>query len=303
MSTRERETATPREGSKLSDSAFVYFQRLVASRIGVQLPDKAYLVESRLCEILQDRGFPDAEALIKEIRLGDAALASDAIEAMTTNETSFFRDIHPFETLATDVLPDMLERKKSGVLRIWNGACSSGQESYSLAMTLHEHFPEAAHPSKIKILSTDVSPIMVARTKEASYSRFEINRGLPAGHAEKYFEQEGRRWVAKPLLRELVSATELNLLEPWTRIPRCDVVVLRNVLFYFAPLVRQEILRRIRTEVLTPQGCLLLGATENFLETANGFQRRRVGRTALYHVDRSGRSGTTGANSWPRPFL
>ncbi len=265
----------------ISASDLAYFTDLIDRRIGVQLEGKAYLVESRLQPIAQDNSLADAAAVIGAIRRGDRTIEDAAVDAMTTNETSFYRDQHPFETLVTEVIPELVAAT-GGRLTIWNGACSSGQESYTLAMSIRDHFPDLTLPGRTRILSTDVSAAMVHRTREGRYSRFEVNRGLPATQAVKHFEQEGRHWVAKPELRAMVEARELNLLEPWTGVPRCDLVLLRNVLIYFTPAVKKEILRRIRTTVLAPHGCLLIGASETTVGIDDGYEARRVGDSTIY---------------------
>ncbi|MFK8024016.1 MAG: protein-glutamate O-methyltransferase CheR [Ilumatobacter sp.] len=256
------------------------FIALVDKEIGVQLVGKEYLIESRLQPVALELGLSSVADLLSKIRRGDRAASGRAIEAMTTNETSFFRDQHPFEMLAKHVLPEAAAR---GRLTIWNGACSSGQESYTLAMAIIDNVPSLAMPGRTKIVSTDVSPEMVQRTKAGKYSRFEVNRGLPTNLAVKHFDQTGRSWTAKPALRSMIDAREMNLLGPWRGIPTCDVVLLRNVLIYFTLPVRKDILRRIRTEVLKPGGCLLLGASETTNGIDDGYESRRVGTSTFYY--------------------
>lgn len=279
-----RSEGPAKSGSGLSPDAFAFFEKLVKDRIGVQLTGKAYLIESRLQPLVRIHGLSSLEALISRIRSGDRTLTTAAIEAMTTNETSFFRDNHPFEALVSDILPEMFKAKPTGRIRIWNGACSSGQESYSLAITLHENFPRESGAGRIEILSTDVSREMVDRTSAGSYSRFEINRGMPTGLAQKYFDQQGRNFVAKPSLRSMITAKQHNLLETWTVIPRSDLVLLRNVLIYFSNDVKREILRRIRVDVLNPGGYLILGGSESTIGVDPAYETRRVGQTNLYHA-------------------
>ncbi|WP_420452493.1 CheR family methyltransferase [Ilumatobacter sp.] len=264
-----------------------HFRQVVDRRIGVQLDGKEYLIENRLRAVAQNHGLDSTAAVLAAIRRGDRAVESDAIEAMTTNETSFFRDQHPFTSLAEHVLPP-LAAANGDRLTIWNGACSSGQESYTLAMTIADHLPHLAVGGRTRIVSTDVSPAMVERTAAGTYSRFEVNRGLPAALAVRHFEQTGRNWTAKPLLRSMVEARELNLLEPFRGLPRCDVVLLRNVLIYFTVAARRDIVRRIGTEVLKPGGCLLLGASETINGFDEGFESRRIG-SATFHYTRGKR--------------
>ena len=258
-----------------------FFVEKVDRAIGVQLDGKGYLVESRLQPVAQAHELADAAAVITEIRAGNRRLERAAIEAMTTNETSFYRDNHPFETLVEHVIPELVTHT-GGRLTVWNGACSSGQESYTLAMTIRDHFPDLTKPGRTRIVSTDVSEEMVARTRAGRYSRFEVNRGLPATQAVRHFDQDGRMWVAKAELRDMVDAREVNLLGAWTGVPRCDLVLLRNVLIYFTTDVKRDILRRIRTDVLQPHGCLLLGASETPAGLDDGYEARRHGNTTVY---------------------
>ncbi len=271
-------SAAPPSADAVAVRAFI---ELVDRRIGVQLAGKEYLIDSRLQTVVHEQGEASVAALLLKIQRGDHRLERLAVEAMTTNETSFFRDQHPFQALIDEVIPD-LTRDNGGRLTIWNGACSSGQESYTLAMSILDHFPVLAGAGRTRIISTDVSPEMVARTREGSYSRFEVNRGLPTALSVRHFDQTGRTWTAKPALRSMVEARELNLLQPWTGLPKCDLVLLRNVLIYFTVPVRQDILRRIRTEVLRPGGCLLLGASETVAGIDSGFESRRIGTSTFY---------------------
>lgn len=262
------------------NAAFV--ENLVRQRLGIELGGKAYLMASRLHRVARVNGLADVNALADRMRAGDRDLADQALDAMTTNETSFFRDGHPFEALASDVLPRLFAARPTGRIRIWNGACSSGQESYSLAIMINETFPHEARSDRVEIFSTDVSPTMVKRTREATYSRFEVNRGMPARLFQKYFDQDGRNWVAKPALRDLVTVREMNLLDRWAGIGTFDIVLLRNVLIYFSNQVKADILGRIRTNVLNPGGCLILGASESTVGVDSGYVGRKVGSTTLY---------------------
>ena len=275
-------TTTGTAEGTLSAADIDFFVGLVDRKIGVQLSGKEYLIESRLQPLAREHGLGSAAEVVAAMRRGDRAVETAAVEAMTTNETSFFRDQHPFETLVTDVIPDLVSTT-GGRLTIWNGACSSGQESYTLAMSIRDHFPDLVLPGRTTILSTDVSPQMVERTKAGRYSRFEINRGLPATQSVKQFDQDGRNWVARAELRSMIDARELNLLEPWVGLPKCDLVLLRNVLIYFTVPVKQDILRRIRTDVLKPGGCLLLGASETTVGIDDGYESRRVGGSTFYY--------------------
>jgi chemotaxis protein methyltransferase CheR len=213
----------------------------------------------------------------------DKELEIDVIDAFTTNETSFFRDSHPFEDFVNIVMPELLaKRPPTASIRIWCGASSSGQEPYTLAMIFAENFPELVAQHRIKILATDLSRTMVARTQEGRYSQFEVNRGLPAPMLIKYFDQVGRDWQAKPELRNMIDAKECNLLEPWPMVPRSDIVFLRNVLIYFSAETKTDILERIRTKVLHPDGYLFLGSSETTLNLQTELKAMRFDRGQCY---------------------
>ena len=276
---------TKTDAPSIGPAEIDFVTKLVATKIGVQLEGKDYLIESRLAPVARKLGLADASALISKVRMGDRVAEGAVIDAMTTNETSFFRDQHPFETLTGHIIPDLLAKRGPGSgLSIWNAACSSGQESYTLAMQLFEKFPTVAKSPRTKILSTDVSPVMVQRTKAGEYSRFEVNRGLPTSLAMKYFEQDGRQWRVKPELKAMVDAREFNLLDPMTNFVRMDLVLVRNVLIYFPRDTKRAILERIRTQVLKPDGWLMLGASESTLGIDDGFEPRRIGDSTFFCV-------------------
>jgi chemotaxis protein methyltransferase CheR len=271
-------TTTTGTAPELSSDLSAYLIQVIDQKIGIQLTGKEYLIASRLQPLVQEFGVPGPDELVNRMKRGDRRIEAAVIDSMTTNETSFFRDLHPFETLAKEVMPSVLA--KNGSVKIWNGACSSGQESYTLAMLISEHFPNQA--SSFQIQSTDVSPAMVKRTTEATYSRFEINRGLPANLSVKYFDKTGRNWTAKPNLKAMVRARELNLLGPYSSVGKCDIVLLRNVLIYFTPDVKRDIIGRIRRDVLKPGGCLLLGASETTSGIDPEYESRKIGQSIFY---------------------
>lgn len=288
------ETPTPRAtggstpASELKPEDFDFVKQLVKRQIAIQLDGKEYLIESRLSPVARAHKLASVEELVACLRAGrDKALIDDVIEAMTTNETSFFRDNHPFDALRTEIIPNFKKAGGAGQLTIWNAACSSGQESLSVAMMLCEHFPELATPAKAQLIATDVSPAMVQRCADGIYSRFEINRGLPANLATKYFEQAGRNWQAKPQIKGLIKAHVMNLIRPWSGVPKSDVVMLRNVLIYFPAETKTDILTRIRTTVLKPGGCLILGSSESTAGYDSGFEAKQIGASTVF-VPRTG---------------
>ena len=273
--------AAPKVEEKLAPADAAFVIDFAGRKIGVQLQGKEYLIESRLTQACKDTGIPSMADLIDRCRQHDRMASTALLDSLTTNETSFFRDAHPFESLIDHIVPEML-RSPGKRLQVWNAACSSGQEPYTFAMTMLEKQPAAATPSKLRILATDVSSAMVTRCKEAEYSKFEINRGLPSDLAMKYFDQIGRKYKAKRVLTDLVETRELNLLDPWVDVPRCDIVFLRNVLIYFSNADKSMILDRIRSQVLNRDGCLVLGSSETLVNLNAGFEGRKVGASTFY---------------------
>jgi len=181
---------------------------------------------------------------------------------MTTNETSFFRDNHPFETLRQSLIPGLIARRASSrSLRIWSAACSTGQEPYSLAMMLKDNFPILGG-WKVEIVATDLSPTVLDRARSGLYSTFEVQRGLPIQMLVRHFEQEEPNWRIKPEIRQTISFRPLNLLADFSSLGQFDIVLCRNVLIYFDQPTKTQILNGI-TRRIVPDGALLLGGAES----------------------------------------
>lgn len=287
ISETSADTSTP----TIAPADFAFLQALLKRVAGIELAERQdYLVDSRLPPVARAHELPDASSIIAKLRHGiDTELKTDVVDAFTTNETSFFRDHHPFADLTEHVIPEILAaRGPADRLTIWCAACSSGQEPYTLAMILSETFPELIDSKRVRIVATDLSRTMVSRVKEGRYSQLEVNRGLPAPLLLKYFEQEGRDWIARPELRDMIETRTINLLEDWPGIPRCDLVMLRNVLIYFADDTRREILTRIAHDVLKPDGSLFLGSSETVLNLNVSFETRRFDRGSCYRPETKG---------------
>ena len=257
-----------------------FVRQLVLARSAIVLDaGKGYLVESRLAPIVREERLSSIGDLVEQLRRRPRSpLEARVIDAMTTNETSFFRDVHPFDALPA-IIGD-LPGGATGPLTIWCAACSSGQEPYSIAMTIHEKLPHLA--SRVRILGTDLSPTMVERCRAGRFSQLEVNRGLPARLLVRYFDQDGTDWVAKPQLRSMIDARVGNLAEPLLGTPRCHLVMLRNVLIYFSVDTKAEILERIRKDVLVPGGLLMLGSSETTHNIDNVYERVEFGRATCY---------------------
>jgi chemotaxis protein methyltransferase CheR len=229
-------------------------------------PGKEYFIESRLANLIGTQGCKNLGELIAQMKKDPAygALHAKAIDALTTNETCFFRDFQAFEALRQVIIPQLMrQRAAQKKISVWSAACSTGQEPYSLAMMLRENFPELA-TWNVSILATDLSPTVLTQARAGSYHQFEVNRGLPAPLLFKYFRKRAGRWTVQEDIRRMIEFRPMNLIEPWPIFPPFDLVLIRNVMIYFDVPTRQTILRKIRT-CLQPQGSLVLGTAETTL--------------------------------------
>jgi len=269
----------------LSLPDFNYVRRLVLEQSAIVLEeDKGYLVESRLLPLARREGFASLDLLVRRLQAEPFhGLHRQAVEALTTNETSFFRDFHPFEALKKFVLPDLIVRRAATREQsIWCAACSSGQEPYSLAMLVRENFPQLAS-WKVTILGTDLSTDVLARAREGRYSQLEVNRGLPASLLVKYFQKRGCDWYLRDEIRRMVDYQTVNLAGAWPILPPIDLVMMRNVLIYFGTETKKEILAKIR-RVLKPDGYLFLGAAETTFNIDDSYERVQFERATCYRV-------------------
>lgn len=265
-----------------SDAEFTYISDMVRTRSAIVLePGKEYLVEARLAPLVRELGLESIGALVTKLRQGNGGLAEKVTEAMTTNETSFFRDVAPFQALRTLVLPSLVEtRKVQRSLRIWCAASSSGQEPYSIAMTIEDDFPQL-RGWNLQIVATDLSPAMVERGRSGVYKALEVNRGLPAPMLIKYFTKVGVDYELKAEIRSMVDFSELNLIGAWPAFPPFDIVFLRNVLIYFDVETKRTIMGRVK-RLLAPDGYLFLGAAETTMNIDDGFERLPLERAGCY---------------------
>jgi chemotaxis protein methyltransferase CheR len=269
----------------MTETDFDYVRTLVRERSAIVLEDnKLYLAEMRISQLAREEGFPSVEELIAKMRKNRLdALHTKVVEAMTTNETSFFRDLHPFEALKTAVIPEMMEKRAlTRTLTIWSAACSTGQEAYTIAITIREHFPTLASWN-VRILGTDLASDIVAKANQGRYGKIEINRGMPAPLLVKYFERDGLHWTVKEELRRMVEFRQMNLATPWSGVPAMDIVFLRNVLIYFSVETKKQILERVR-QVLRTDGYLFLGGAETTLNVDERFQRVQHGKASCYRM-------------------
>lgn len=267
----------------LAPVEIAFLKQIIAERSGnVISANQDYLLESRLAPVAKSVGLPNVNALVAELKKQPGGYLPERIaEAMTINETSFFRDGAPFEALRTDILPTLIQKRSATkTLNIWCGASSSGQEPYSIALTIREFFNEL-NAWNIRITATDLSEEMVKRTADGSYSQFEMNRGLPTALLVKHFDRNGANWRAKPELRKLIDARRMNLTGAWPTTTFYDVVFLRNVLIYFDQPSKERILTRI-AKVMRPDGYLFLGGGETLINLNVPFLREPIGKTVCF---------------------
>jgi chemotaxis protein methyltransferase CheR len=266
-----------------ADSEFL--RSLVRQRSGIVLgEDKGYLLESRLDPLAKAVGLGGLDALAARLRTEPSGqLARQVVEAMTTNETFFFRDIHPFECLKRKVLPELVARRQAERrLDVWCAAASTGQEPYSVTMALREFgAPIAGWP--IRFVATDIASEVLKRAREGRYSQLEVNRGLPAPLLIKYFTKDGLDWRVKDDLRRMVEFRELNLLESYGLTGQFDIILIRNVLIYFDVETKKSILAKCR-RLLRPDGFLFLGGAETTLNLDDAFERVDFDKGGCYRL-------------------
>ncbi|CAA7616185.1 Chemotaxis protein methyltransferase 1 [Candidatus Terasakiella magnetica] len=251
---------------------FDFVAKMLKDRSGLVITrDKAYLLESRLTPVSRKRGMKGLDDLISSLRTASEDLLREVTEAMTTNESFFFRDIKPFDQFKSVVLPHMMAaRSTKKTLRVWSAAASSGQEAYTLAMMLKE---EGAKLSgwKIEIVGTDISTEMLEKAKAGLYSQFEVQRGLPIQLLVKYFKKTAEMWQIDPAIRAMVQFREYNLLHDLKPLGQFDVVFCRNVLIYFDQPTKTRVLDNI-SRIMPDDGFLYLGGAETVLGISDKFK-------------------------------
>jgi chemotaxis protein methyltransferase CheR len=268
----------------IAPEAFGFVCDLVRRESAIVLEaGKEYLVESRLLPLARAQGDLDIDSYVDRARRSPhGPVVREIVEALTTNETSWFRDSEPFVGLRGSVLPELVAARTSARrLRVWSAACSSGQEPYSIAMVLAEA-PQLAGWS-FDVLGTDLSLEMVERARDGRYSQLEMNRGLPAPSLVRWFERDGAAWRVNRELAAMASFRQLNLVRPLPALGRFDLVFLRNVLIYFDLATKRDVLQRLRA-VLAPDGYLFLGASETTMGVDDAWERVPVGRSSVYRI-------------------
>ena len=267
----------------IANTEFKYVADLVRREAAIVLESgKEYLVEARLLPLARAAGHTDIGQYVRHAQQpANHEHRWAIVEALTTNETSWFRDAAVFEGFRKELLPRLIDSRPAyQPLRIWSGAASTGQEAYSLAMLLTE---ELGPSRRFEIIGTDISRGVLAQARAGRYTQMEMNRGLPARHLVRYFQRAGTAWQVDAQLQRNVSFRELNLAAPFTGLPRFDVVFLRNVLIYFDLSTKQTILRRVH-QTMAPDGWLVLGTAETTRGIDEEFEQARLGGFTAYRA-------------------
>jgi chemotaxis protein methyltransferase CheR len=251
---------------------YEYLRKLLKERSGLDLSaDKQYLIESRLLPLSRKAGLTGISDLVQKMKGGSTSITTQVVEAMTTNETFFFRDKLPFDHFRDSIMPEILKaRAGRKSLRIWCAAGSTGQEPYSLAMCLKE-MSAAISGWRIEILATDLSQEVLEKSRAGIYSQFEVQRGLPIQMLVKYFKQSGELWHINPEIRAMVQHRQLNLLHDFSQLGVFDVIFCRNVLIYFDQDTKTDIFKRL-ARINEPDGFLVLGAAETVVGLTDVFK-------------------------------
>ena len=273
---------------------YEYLRKLLKDRSGLMLSaDKQYLVESRLTPVTRKHGLTSLGELVAKIKAGNEELTVDVVEAMTTNESFFFRDKIPFEHFRDAIMPHLMTaRARERRIRIWCAAASTGQEPYSLAMMVKE-MKDKLGGWRVEILGTDISVDVLEKAKAGVYSQFEVQRGLPIQMLVKYFTQAGDTWQIAPDIRAMVQYRQHNLLAEFAGFGRFDVVFCRNVLIYFDQETKSSVLNRIARQ-LDPDSYLVLGAAETVVGLSDAFKPIPEKR-GLYAPNKEVRPASLGA--------
>ena len=271
---------TPAAGS---EQAFAYLRKVIYDASAIVLEsDKRYLLEARLGPMLVREKLASYDELVSRLQGPNAApLRQRVVESLTTHETSFFRDLHPFEIFRKNVVPQLLlQQASSKRLNIWCGAASTGQEPYSIAFIVKECGLQLGGWT-VQMLATDLSVDILNRARTGAFTQLEVNRGLPVPLLVKFFEKVGLEWRVKEDVRRMIDFRQLNLVEAWPTMPTMDVVFLRNVLIYFDVPTKKRIFEKL-SQVIRPGGYLFLGGVETTLNLTSNFQQVQFGKSACY---------------------
>jgi len=284
----------------MNQADYEYLRKLLKDHSGLDLSaDKQYLIESRLLPLARKSGLSDISEVVQKLRGGSSSLVTQVVEAMTTNETFFFRDKAPFDHFRDSIMPEILKaRANRKAVRIWCAAGSTGQEPYSLAMCVKE-MGARLNGWRVEILATDISQEVLEKSKAGVYSQFEVQRGLPIQMLVKYFKQNGDLWQINSDIRAMVQHRQFNLLHEFPQLGTFDIVFCRNVLIYFDQDAKINIFARL-AKAMEPDGFLVLGAAETVVGLTDVF-KPFPDRRGLYRPSGMvGASAKAGSTTWPK---
>jgi len=270
----------------LSNKDYEDFRKFLENACGIVLGDnKQYLVSSRLGRLMQENKLASLGALVIELQKDTGReLTNRVVEAMTTNETSWFRDIHPFNTLKERILPELSKNRRTQ-LRIWSAACSSGQEPYSISMTIQEF--QMSNPgmlsSDVQIVATDISPAILEAAQKGRYDDMSMARGLSPERKKKYFKETPSYWQINPMISSRIQFRNLNLLQSYALLGRFDIIFCRNVLIYFSSESKKQILEKM-CKALNPNGYLFLGGSESITGLTDQLNMVRTNGGVVYQL-------------------
>lgn len=274
---------------QISPQDYDDFRRYLEEHSGIVLGDnKHYLVTSRLNRLMREFEITDFNSLMRRLKTERRSkLHEQIVDAMTTNETLWFRDTYPFEVLKHTILPEFSQRRLSQ-LRIWSAACSSGQEAYSISITLQEYLASkpGSLPGNIQIVGTDISATMLRDASAAVYDKMSLARGMSEERRKRYFIERDDKWEVRPEIKSRASFRELNLLHNFSPLGKFDIVFCRNVLIYFSSDLKTDILNRI-AKTLNPGGYLFLGGSESPTSYTDAFELVRTPKGVVYRVKES----------------
>lgn len=256
----------------MNEAEYASICAFVQKHSGIVLGEsKAYLIESRLAPIADHFGFADVGTIARGLVTAPPDVRKAVIDAMTTNESFFFRDNTPFVAFEKTILPKLVEARRGGRIRIWCAAASTGQEPYSLAMILLQN-KRLWSGINIEILGTDLSTSALGRARDGKYTQFEVQRGLPIQMLMDHFKQEGTNWIISDEVKNMVKLREMNLLEPMQQLGQMDIIFCRNVLIYFDVETKKKVLENMH-KLLKADGFLSLGAAETMMGVTDAFER------------------------------
>jgi chemotaxis protein methyltransferase CheR len=278
---------------QISPQEYDDFRRYLENASGIVLGEnKHYLVTSRLTRLMREFEIEDFAHLMKQLKIQrNTKLHEQIVDAMTTNETLWFRDAYPFEVLKHELFPEITAQKVRQ-MRIWSAASSSGQEAYSISMTIQEYLSSkpGSLPSNIQIIGTDISATMLRDATEATYDKMSLARGISEDRMKRFFTPRGEKWQVRPEIKVRATFREINLLNNFSALGKFDIIFCRNVLIYFSSEIKTDILNRMATS-LNPGGYLFLGGSESPTSYTDAFEMVRTPRGVVYRVKPSSQKG------------